>query len=251
MSMPHPAKRLSAGQSQTYHHTYTPKRETMKRKFALVILLTVLLSACGLGPLTSLAPAETPTTVPTEASTFTPQPTKTPVLPTSTFTLTPTLVGYKTATPSPMVTDTPAALLFVPNTLPPQVQMDGFASVNISLTEIYKANRGCEPSVVRFNAQVANAAKAKYVLLFVRFKSFQTDRESKWTQIKMTPVGGGAYIHDLSTDQMLEDEYFESSWLEYQIVSTLENGKKLGGTDIFVERLKMLGCRPGGTPYTP
>jgi len=219
------------------------------KKITSLLFLSIFISACAIGPLAP--PTSTPTFEPTQANTFTPQPTETPVLPTSTFTLTPTLIGYKTITPTPLVTETPVGLLFVPNTLPPPVKMEGFSSVNMSLTEVYKANRGCEPSVVRATVQVANAAKAKYVLLFMRFKSFQTDRASKWTQIKMTHIGGGTYIHDLSTDQMLEDEFFESSWLEYQVVSTLENGTKLGGTDIFVERLKMLGCRPSGTPYTP
>lgn len=226
----------------------------MKRKLPLIIFFMLFLPACALGP--SLSPAtptatEAPTNIPTETNTLTPEPSKTPVLPTKTFTLTPTLIGYKSATPSPLVTETPDGLGFSPNTMLPPVQMEGFSYVNTSLQEIYKAKRGCEPFVTRVNVQVTKPDQVKYVLLFIRFKSFQTDRESRWTQIKMTNVGGGRFIHDLSSDQMLEDEFFESSWLEYQIVSTLEDGTKLGGTDIFSERLKMLGCRPGGEPYTP
>lgn len=221
---------------------------------SLFLLFTALLSfACSLG---TFAPTETPTPAATQTDTATPLPTETPVLPTQTFTLTPTLIGYKTITPTSEFTETPPfsptvpVTLAIPNTATLPVQMEGFASVTISLNEIYKA-KGCEPSVVRVTAQAANPVKAAYVLLFARFKSLRAERAAKWTKIDMQPVGAGTFIHDLSSDQMLEDAYFESSWIEYQIVSTNQAGVENGRTDIFKERLKMLKCIPPTATIEP
>ena len=218
------------------------------KKITSLLLFALFSLACSLS---SFAPAETPTPAPTQTDTATPLPTETPVLPTLTFTLTPTLIGYKTATPQG--TDTPLATFTAPppvvtlNTLPPPVKMEGFSSVTLSLTEIYKTGN-CEPSVVRIMAQVDNPTKAEYVLLFVRFKSLKAARAAKWTKIDMIPLGAGTFIHDLSSIQMLEDKYFDTSWIEYQIVSTTKSGAELGRTDIFKERLKMLQCVPSPTP---
>ena len=225
----------------------------MTMKKLIPLLLAVALSACSLGPL-SLVPTSTPE--PTQTNTSTPQPSATPVTPTLTFTLPPTLVGIKTATSTPAITDTPTLgptntpFIVTPLFILPTVRMDGFVSVNISLNEIYKA-KGCQPSTVRVTVQVASLEGLGYVLLFARFKSLRAERASKWTNIPMTPVGAGTFIYDLSSDQMLEDAYFEESWIEYQIVSTTESGKEIGRTDIFKERLKMLQCVPTPTPTSP
>lgn len=218
------------------------------KKIIPFLLLAVFSFSCALGP---LVPVATPTPVPTQTETATPLPTATPVTPTLTFTLTPTLVGIKTATSTPENTATPepTSTSFLPTLPPPAtlpVKMEGFVLVTISQSEIYKA-KGCEPSIVRVTAQVDNVIGVGYVLLFVRFKSLKAARASKWTSIPMSSFGAGTYIHDLSSSQMLEDAYFETSWIEYQIVSTTQAGKEIGRTDIFKERLKMLECAPQPT----
>lgn len=220
-------------------------------KKILPLLLLVLFSlACSVG---SFAPVATTMPESTQTDTATPLPTETPVLPTSTFTLTPTLVGYKSPTPSPAATDTPTItptftqIVVQPLFVLPTVKMEGFVSVTTSLTEIYKA-KGCEPSVVRVTAQLSSMTSVEYVLLFARFKSLRAERASKWTNIPMTHLGGGTYIYDLSSNQMLEDAYFETSWIEYQVVSTNKAGREIGRTDIFKERLKMLQCVPTPSP---
>lgn len=219
------------------------------KKTILFLLFAILSFACALG---SLSPTETPTPAPTQTDTATPLPTSTPALPTLTFTLTPTLIGYKTITPTSEFTETPPfsptvpVVVITPNTATPPVKMEGFSSVAISLTEIYKA-KGCEPSVVRVTAQVDNSASAAYVLLFARFKSLKAERVGKWSTFQMDSVGSGTYVHDLSSNEMKDDAYFETSWIEYQIVSTTQSGKELGRTDIFKERLKMLQCIPQPT----
>lgn len=220
-------------------------------KKIIPICLFILFSlACSLG---SLAPAPTLTPEPTQPDTATPLPTATPVTPTLTFTPTPTLIGYKTATPTLAVTDTPpfiptSTIAVVPtNTFQPSVKMEGFVSVTTSLTEIYK-DKGCYPAVVRITAQVSSMVNVEHVLLFARFKSLKAERAAKWTTIEMDLIGAGTFIHDLSSSEMLEDAYFETSWIEYQIVSATEGGSEVGRTDIFKERLKMLECVPVPTP---
>lgn len=219
------------------------------KKIILLLLIATLSLACAFGP---LLPAPTATPVPTQTETATPPPTATPVPPTLTFTLTPTLVGIKTATstvessatPEPVITSALPTLLLPPTE---SVKMEGFVSVNISLNEIYKA-KGCQPSAVRVTAQVENNASVGYVLLFARFKSLKAERASKWTSIPMISFGAGTYLLDLSSDQMLEDAFFETSWIEYQVVSTTQSGAEIGRTGIYKERLKMLECIPTPTP---
>lgn len=191
----------------------------------------------------------TPTPVHTSTNTQTPQPTLTPVTPSLTFTLTPTLSGIRTPTSTPDVTETatlssvtPFSLL-TPSIIPTEIfNMRGFVFVNNSTNEFYK-NRECEPSFVKITAQTGLSDTA-YVLLFTRFKSLTAERVSKWTKFDMYTIGAGTYVYDVYSDEMLEDAYFQTAWLEYQIVATNVSGKEIGRTDIFKERVKMLTCVP-------
>ena len=223
----------------------------MKKIIILPLLSLGMILACSVGSLSPVA--EEPTAAFTATDTFTPPPTPTPVPPTSTFTPTPTLIGYKSPTPtfessptSPAASITPLAQI-TPNTLTPTVQMEGFLFVNVSLSEIYKAGE-CEPQTVRITAQVANINDTAFVSLFVRFKSLTAERASKWTRIYMDTIGAGTYLHDLTSAEMKEDAYFQTSWIEYQIVASTQAGKEIGRTDIFKEKIKMLACVPTITP---
>ncbi|KXK14462.1 MAG: hypothetical protein UZ14_CFX002001150 [Chloroflexi bacterium OLB14] len=120
--------------------------------------------------------------------------------------------------------------------------MKGFVFVNTSTTEFYKG-RECEPSFVKITAQTGLENTA-YVLLFTRFKSLTAERASRWTKFDMYTIGAGTFIYDVYSDEMLEDAYFQTAWLEYQIVITNVAGKEIGRTDIFKEKVKMLACVP-------
>lgn len=221
------------------------------KRYVPFLLFAIFVFACTVGP---LVPVPTQTPEPTQTNSATPPPTATPVLPTLTFTLTPTLIGYKTPTFTPENTATPVNTNtpFTPvspttiSTLAPPVYMGNFVMVTTSLPEIFKA-KGCEPSVVRITAVVQNPGAVAYVLLFARFKSLKAERAGKWTKLDMLGIGAGTFIYDLSSDQMRDDAYFETSWIEYQVVSTNRAGSELGRTDIFKERLKMLQCIPQPT----
>jgi hypothetical protein len=227
--------------------------KTMK-KISLLFLCAFLLSACTMEQL-FLLPVPTTTPILTATNTYTPLPTATPVTPTLTFTPTPTLSGVKlptatfedTATPEILVT--PFALITPNTTSFPTVQMNGFVSILVSPDTFYKGTK-CSPSSVRFTVQVTDPINTKYVLLFARFKSLRAERASKWTSIPMQTIGAGTFVHDLSSEQMLEDAFFQSAWLEYQLVGTTESGKEAARTDIFKERVTMLECVPPPTVVT-
>lgn len=220
------------------------------KKIAAILLLVLFSISCSVSQFLPMGPTATP--APTETMTFTPLPTATPVTPTLTLTFTPTLSGIKSPTPTPSITDTPPATdtstpQVTPNTLTPTVQMDGFLFINTSLTEFYKGT-ACEPSKVKITAQVIDRENIKYVLLFVRFKSLTAERASKWTNIPMETIGAGTYLHDLSSDEMQEDAFFQTAWVEFQVVATNQEGREIGRTDIFKEKIKMLECIPTATP---
>lgn len=209
-----------------------------------------LMFACLVSPASQdVIPTPTPT------NTFTPQPTFTPVTPSLTFTLTPTLSGIRTPTPTPAITETatlssvtPLALIPI-NTATEIFNMKGFVFVNASTTEFYKG-RECEPSFVKITAQ-AGLEDTAYVLLFTRFKSLTAERASRWTKFDMYTIGAGTFIYDVYSDEMLEDAYFQTAWLEYQIVITNVAGKEIGRTDIFKEKVKMLACVPATPTIKP
>ena len=217
------------------------------KKIILAFLFAFVTLSCILQMFTPTN--ATPTPAFTNTNTFTPQPTLTPVTPTLTFTLTPTLSGIRTPTLTPAITETatvssvtPFALI-TPSIIPTEIfNMKGFVFVNISVTEFYKG-RECEPAFVKITAQ-AGLPNTAYVLLFVRFKSLQAERVSKWTKFDMQTIGAGTYLHDVYSDEMLEDAFFQTAWLEYQIVATNVSGTEIGRTDIYKEKVKMLTCVP-------
>lgn len=217
-------------------------------KKILISIFSALITVACLFEMLSPVSA-TPTPAATLTNTSTPQPTFTPVTPSLTFTLTPTLSGIRTATFTPEITETATLssvtpfLLLTPSIVPTEIfNMQGFVFVNVSATEFYK-NRECEPSFVKITAQ-AGLPDTAYVLLFARFKSLTAERASRWTKFDMYTIGAGTYVYDVYTDQMQEDEYFQNSWLEYQIVATNTTGKEIARTDIFKEKVKMLTCVP-------
>lgn len=222
----------------------------MKKNFFLLIFV-FLLSACSMtvDQLLGRPPAPTPT--PPFTNTPTAAPTFTPTVPSPTFTATPTMVGLKTKTaipdfsPTPLVFTLPAVTLLPTNTplvFVPKVDMTGFVSITTS-SEVFYKGKECQPTSVKFTAQVTNPTSVSFVLLFVRFKSKLTGVTSEWTDsIAMQSIGAGTYLHDLVPLEMKAVDSFENAWVQYQLVSTDSHGKKVAKTDIFDERLALLDC---------
>lgn len=216
------------------------------KKIYFLLIFAILLSSCSLAP----APA-----VPTQtlAPTSSPVPTATPVTPTVTFTSTPTLVGQKTPTVTPILevtstqaTETPISL--TPTTPIATVEMKGFVSVSIS-DQVFYRTADCPPASVKFTAQVADVKNTAFVLLLVRFKSKQTGATGEWADsITMQSAGLGTYTHDLIATEMKGLEYFVNAWVQYQFVATDSDAKVIGRTAIFSEQLTLLNCEPTPTP---
>lgn len=223
------------------------------KKILIVLLGVFLSSSCSLGGL-SLNSSETPTSLFTSTNTYTPIPTVTPVTPTLTFTPTPTLVGLKSPTPTLEISSTPILSvtpldLITPNTPTPSVQMDGFLAVRTSVNEFYKG-RLCDPSFVKFSAQIADRDRVAYVLLFVRFRGINTGTPSEWVSFSMDTIGAGTYIRDLYSDEIKNDAFYTTAWVDYQFVATTADATEIGRTAIFKERLKMVPCTATSTPGT-
>ena len=136
------------------------------KNICLFLVLTILSTSCSFtAEQIFLIPVDTSTPAPTSTKTYTPVPTFTPLTPTLTFTMTPTLVGFKTATSMPE--NTPTVVKQIPlltitlSTSTPTVQMDGFVSVLVSSNEFYKGSK-CEPASVKFTVQMAESNQAAY-----------------------------------------------------------------------------------------
>lgn len=225
------------------------------KKIFILLIFTVLLSACSVAVDQFLAPPAS-TAAPALTNTPADTPTITPTAPTPTFTLTPTMVGLKTKTSTPdtsptelLLTPLDAGLLSsaTPVSLVTQVPIPGFVSIAVSDEQFYKG-KVCQPTSVKFTAQVSDPATAAFVVLFVRFKSKQTDVKSEWTSIAMQNIGAGTFTHELTSSEMKAVDLFENAWVQYQIVSTDSNSKQVGKTEVFSERLTLLECVLTSTP---
>jgi hypothetical protein len=225
----------------------------MKHKLSIILLCAVLSFACSVEGLSLGATTATPTPSLPPTNTPTPVPTITPTVPTPTFTLTPTLVGYKSPTPTlentatPHVESTLEAIFSIPNTATPTLSMEGFISVLVSANEIYKG-RKCAPASVKFTAQVSDLARTKYVLLFLRFRGITSGNASEWTSISMETIGSGTYIHDLYSDEIKNEPFYVTAWIEYQFVATTSDATEIGRTAIAKEKLLMIPCSATPTP---
>lgn len=221
------------------------------KKTYIYLACAVLSFSCSLEDL-SLNSAGTPTPLFTSTNTYTPIPTVTPITPTLTFTLTPTLSGLKSPTltqeisASPVVSITPLALI-TPNTATPTLQMEGFVSVSISENEFYKGNQ-CEPASIKFVAQVADPVNSAIVDLFVRFKSKRTGTTGEWTRITMQTIGAGTFTHDLVPEELKGIASFQNAWVQYQFVVNTSRSREIGRTAIISEALTLLDCSPTPTP---
>lgn len=218
------------------------------KKIGISALTALLLASCSL---TELFPGPTVVSTFATAAQATSSRTSTPIptRPTSTFTSTPTLIGFKT----PTLEATPGTEITIPvstNTatvvIPSQV-IDGFTFVRLSSTEFYIG--GCEPSQVIFTVQVARPNEAALVELFVRLKSTTTGATSEWTNLGMVNLGAGTFSHTLVADQIKALRSYKDPWVQYQLVATAGPGKEIGRTQIFDEALRLKSCpTPTSTP---
>jgi hypothetical protein len=228
----------------------------MKRT-SLILFSVFLLSACSV--MMNQVTGQTPVPPgPMSTNTPTTAPSATPIVPTSTFTSTPTMIGGKMESATPYASPTLLLLTQQPGVIPMSsstpvalvtpVKMEGFVSVAVSDAEFYKGKK-CTPASTKITVQVSNLADTAFVVLFVRFKSKQTTATSEWTSIGMQAAGTpGFYSHELIPAEMKGVDGFENAWVEYQIVATNPDSKEVGRTGIFSEHLALLNCVVTATP---
>ena len=220
------------------------------QRVVVLTLSVLILSSCSFdpsgyfsGPALQASPTIQirPTLVPTQ------NPSLTPTVPTPTFTLTPTLVGIKSATPSPDYSPTLPPTPVTPGTSTPTVDLQGFVAEFTAGDVFYKAG-ACEPVSMKFTAQASNASGTAFVVLFVRFKSKQTGTTSEWTSITMANRGAGTFNHDLIAEEMKAVSLFTNAWVEYQFVATDSKIREIGRTAIYRERFTLSDCTFTATP---
>jgi hypothetical protein len=127
--------------------------------------------------------------------------------------------------------------------------MKGFNLITLSTSEFYIGD--CEPSEIKFTAQVSQPGDVAFVDLFVRFKSITTGATGPWTSISMENLGAGTFTHTLVPDEMKAINSFENPWVQYQLVATNRAIREVGRTQIFDELLRLKSCdllTPSPTP---
>src|SRR5689334_25337984 len=113
------------------------------KKLLIFLVVVALLSACSMTadelfliPTATLTASRVPSSTPTDI------PTATATIPTSTYTVTPTLIGVKSPTVTPEASLTPTAFtpfnMITPDTQTPTVVMEGFVAVFTSSDTFYK-----------------------------------------------------------------------------------------------------------------
>jgi hypothetical protein len=223
------------------------------KKISIFLVCAVLLSSCSLTleqlfllPVPTSTPLPTATTVPTDAPTFT------PIIPTLTYTVTPTLVGLKTEMPTPEFTatlpsETPLVLI-TPNTPTPNFEMKGFLAVIISSPEFYKGKE-CQPTSVKISAQASDPYGTPLVVLFVRVKAKLSEAAGDWTRINIPAKDySGTFTHDLIPDEIKSIDFYHNPWVQYQFVAYDAQKDEMGRTGIFSEKLTLLDCVQTPTP---
>jgi hypothetical protein len=225
------------------------------KKTPVLLLLTCLLSACTfstsdlagiLSPATA-TPAEvrSPTgrVSPSETPTFT------ATIPTSTFTLTPTLVGLESTlaeTGTPPMTPTFMQLI-LGNSLTQTSFVEGFVSILLSVPVIYwgepTPGSECAGPHAQVFAQVSNPIRISHVSLFMRLKSKLGSGTTDWDSgALMENRGNGTFAHVIDALNIERHENYADAWVQMQFVSTDADGRIIDRTPVLAESLGLAVC---------
>jgi len=222
------------------------------RKFYLVMVLAILIQACGgmslgdgLFPSAHTpAPSATATTVFTPTITRTPTitpsitpsativriPTEDPDLPTPTLLIIPTLSRNDSSTPS----------AFIPQTFTTKPG-PGFLSLTISDNRIYWGV--CEPNRTKITVEVEDPDGVFSVVIFVQVKSAKKEDYTPWTTgDAMHNHRDGAFSYLLRANSIYGRNHYQKSWVFLQMVATNDEGKEVGRTQVFRNLIALSPC---------
>lgn len=224
------------------------------RKILILVLVSLLLSACSFDINEVTALFATPSAAPMGISTETSIPSKTTTVtqtqPTPTYTLTPTAIGVlpggesnPTVTPIGIYTIPTKTLIptGIPTIVGTPVQGTGFTSIQISGPRMFWGV--CKPNSIKFTVYVEDAINAYNVVLFVRLVDKLRDRSTDWNKgLSMDDQGNGIFTYTLSYKSIPSYKLFFNSWLYYQLVVTDYPGKIIGRTPVYENIISYQGC---------
>lgn len=206
----------------------------------VLLILSLLLSACSFADVTELlatvtpAPSLTPRPLPTLADTLTPVPTLTPTI-TPTLIPTFTLPAVNSPTPFPTITLPPSTPAFLPAD---SVFVSTFASGDLIVW-----GPGCEgPGYIDFSAQVSSL-RVDYVLLFLRLVAKDGQQSTPWgAGAIMEQDNLGIYRYRVTPETLTHYREFEDAWVMYQMVAATGKLEHLGSTPVHYYDISLTRC---------
>jgi hypothetical protein len=217
------------------------------RRLYLVMVLAILIQACGL-PLDGLfPPTNTPILTPTAVATFTPMDTLTPTI-TSTVTSSPTVVHIPTQDPNqPTATFVPVPIYIGKDTMTPMLTSTpirpgpGFLSVEVTEKRIFWGI--CQPHKTKIITQVENPEDVFSVIIFVQVKSAFKEDYTPWTTGNaMHNHRNGTFSYNLDANTTRGHNHYKSSWILFQLVATDDIGVEIGRTKIYTNEIALSPC---------
>lgn len=225
------------------------------KKTLILMLSALLLVGCagGLPDIASLI--ATPTPVP---------PTDTPTIQ-PTVTLIPTIDLFVVPTSTP-VTHTPTATLLIPDfptqTLIPLptfseefindqskvtflVQNVGFRGILYSDPILFWDEGSCTTRRIKMTVFVEDPARTDRVYLFLRLRDKEnTLNVSEWSAgAQMIKLDNGSFNYNIETHNLRRYFFYKNAWIEYQLVAVNENLEIIGRTQLYDRNLSLQRCR--------
>ncbi|MCX6079663.1 MAG: hypothetical protein NTW32_09050 [Chloroflexi bacterium] len=204
------------------------------------LILTLVQAACNLPITPRVQPAETGTSTQLPPLATAVQEIITPAFvlaePSATRAVTPE------ASQTPVATITPS-FTPEPNTLTPTATLEALLSAVTLSTQVISSV--CDPKVVRFEATSARQDVFS-VVLFYRLRYKASGEQTAWNAgLVMKPLAG-VFVYDLQAVNIKEFNKFKetAAWLQYQLVATDRQGNILGRSQVFADRLTIIGVCP-------
>lgn len=154
-------------------------------------------------------------------------------------------------TPQAMVTPPglEAVPVFTPTATftPTPVQVEeGVPDPEFSSAEFYYRG-SCSPKQLTIEVSIQDPSVYS-VVLFHRLKGTDSGETTAWTNVPMTPLGGGYFNRMLQSEtEIPEFNKFLSAYLQVQIVATKQDGTEIGRTGVLSEVI-LKTCAAAGGP---
>ncbi len=155
----------------------------------------------------------------------------------------PVTEGLPVFTPPPSPTSAPT---LTPTFTPTPVQVsEGVPDPEFSSDAFYYRG-SCSPKQLTIEVSIQDPSVYS-VVLFHRLKGTDSGETTPWTNVPMTPLGGGYFNRTLQSETDIpEFNRFLSSTLQVQIVATKQDSTEIGRTEVLSEVI-LKTCAAAGT----